>query len=230
MLYAAFDPLYLIMVLPALALAVWAQTMVSNSFKKYSQQMTQRGLTGADTAARVLRESGVYGVRVESVAGKLTDHYDPKHQVIRLSAPVYGGASVAAASIAAHEAGHAAQHAEGYWPVKVRGVVIPAARFGSQLSIPLIFLGYALGMTGLINLGILLFGLLVLLQLVTLPVEFNASGRALRVLTKSGVLAEEELPGARRVLRAAALTYVAGMAVSLMQLLRFILLSRRGSR
>ena len=226
-LYGPFDPLYLFLVLPALLFSLWAQYRVSSSFKKYSQVPTRRGLTGADAAARVLQAAGVRNVRVEPVAGNLTDHYDPKANVIRLSDAVYGAGSVAAAGIAAHEAGHAAQYASGYAFIKLRAAVIPITQFGSTLAMPLVLIGLVLDMTGLINAGILLFGAVVVFQLITLPVEFDASRRAVAVLSDSGLLSEEELPGAEKVLRAAALTYVAALAVSLAQLLRLLSLSRR---
>ena len=226
-LYMPFDSLYLILVLSALLFSMWAQFKVTSSFKKYAKQRTSNGLTGAEAAQEVLRKSGVDGVRIERVSGKLTDHFDPRTNVIRLSESVYDSTSVAAVGVAAHEAGHAVQYASAYVPMKIRAGIIPVTRFGSMLSVPLIMMGIFLNMTGLINIGIILFGAVVVFQLVTLPVEFNASRRAITVLDQSGVLAKNELPSAKKVLSAAALTYVGALAVSLAQLIRLIAISNR---
>lgn len=227
MLYYPFDPLYLYLVLPAFLLSLIAQVMVSSRFKKYSKQRVRSGITGSDAARHVLRNAGVPQMQIQRVAGNLSDHYDPRSNVIRLSQGVCDANTVAAAGVAAHEAGHAIQYAEGYGPMKLRAAIIPITNIGSQLSIPLILIGLLFNMTGLINIGILLFGAVVLFQLVTLPVEFNASRRAIAALSHSGALTPEELPGAKKVLTAAAMTYVAALAVSLAQLVRFIALSNR---
>jgi len=226
MLFLPFDPIFLIMVLPAFAFSLWARHRVTSSFKKYSQQYTQNRMTGADAAREVLRRSGVSNISIEQVQGTLTDYFDPRTNVIRLSESVYGSPSVAAVGVAAHEAGHALQYASGYIPMRLRAAIIPATNIGSNLSVPLILFGLIFNMTGLIDLGILLFGAVVVFQLITLPVEFNASRRAVSVLGESALLTADELPGAKRVLSAAALTYVGALAVSLMTLLRFVLLSR----
>lgn len=226
-LYLPFDSLYLILVLPALIFSIWAQSRVSGSFKKYSGQRVQRGLTGAEAAYNVLRSAGITDVKVERVAGELTDHYDPRTNVIRLSESVYATATVAAVGVAAHEAGHAIQYAVSYSPMKLRAAVIPLTNIGSKLSMPLILLGIVLGMTGLVNIGILLFGSVVVFQLITLPVEYNASRRAVAILGDSGMLSQDELEGSKKVLSAAALTYVGALALSLAQLIRLIALSQR---
>jgi len=227
MLFMPFDPLFLVLVLPTMIFAMWAQHRVSSSFKQYSQIRTLRGLTGAQAANEVLRQAGVYGVQVERVDGHLTDHFDPRDNVIRLSDSVYDASTIAAVGVAAHEAGHAIQHAHGYVPMKVRAAIIPITSIGSKLAMPLVLIGFIMGMTGLINIGILLFGAVVVFQLVTLPVEFNASRRAVAVLDNSAILTSDELKGSKRVLTAAALTYVGALAVSLAQLIRLILLRRR---
>jgi Zn-dependent membrane protease YugP len=223
--------MYLVLVLPALLFTVWAQYMVSSSFKKFSKLRTLRGITGADAAGEVLRRAGVHDVRIEQVRGNLTDHYDPRQNVIRLSESVYGVPSVAAVGVAAHEAGHALQYASGYFPIRIRAAIIPVTNIGSKLAMPLVLLGLLFGFAGLINIGIVLFGAVVVFQLLTLPVEFNASRRAIRALEDSGALGTSELPGARKVLTSAAMTYVAALAVSLAQLLRLIgLAGSRNSR
>ncbi len=220
-----FDITYVIFVLPAVIFALIAQGMVQSAFKKYQKVPTHNRMTGAMAADRVLRQSGVYDVGIERVAGQLTDHYDPRTKTIRLSEGVYNGISVAAVGIAAHEAGHAVQRQEGYGPMKVRQAIIPVSQVGSFLAMPLVLLGFVFNYDVLINLGILFFGLATLFQLITLPVEFNASRRALQSIEGQNLLNECELPQARKVLRAAAMTYVAALAVSLMQLLRLVILS-----
>jgi len=222
-----FDSLYLILVLPAIVFSMWAQFKVKSSFKKYSNQRTSNGLTGAGAAQAVLDNAGVNGVRIERIQGSLTDHFDPRDNVIRLSDDVYGTPSVAAVGVAAHEAGHAIQYAHSYFPMKIRSAIIPMTNVGSKLSMPLILIGLFLNMTGLINVGIILFGAVVLFQLVTLPVECNASRRAISILDKSGILVKEEVPASRKVLTAAALTYVGALAVSLAQLIRLIAIAGR---
>lgn len=224
MFYNLFDPYYWILIVPSLLIALWAQSMVSSNFNRYSSVHNARGYTGADAARMILDHNGLYQVRIEQVSGKLTDHFDPKENVIRLSGSVYGSTSVAAVGVAAHEAGHAVQHATGYFPIKVRSAIIPITNIGSQLSIPLILLGFLFQFQPLILTGILFYSTAVVFQLVTLPVEFNASGRALQVLEGSEILAGDELKGARKVLQAAAMTYVAALLTALAQLLRLILI------
>lgn len=219
-----FDWTYLVYVAPALILSIWASARVNSAYSKYSKVPMRRGYTGADVARKVLDMNGLYDVKIERTSGKLSDHYDPRSRVIRLSDAVYSGSDTASAGVAAHEAGHAVQHAEKYFPLELRSAIIPITNFGSQLAIPLIFIGILFGNSSLYILayiGIVLFSLTVLFQLVTLPVEFNASKRALNVL-EEGMLDREEICGARKVLSAAALTYVAALAVSVMQLLRLI--------
>ncbi len=227
MLYMPFDELYLFLVLPAFILSLWAQFKVTSNFKKYSKKRTKRGMTGAEAAHAVLRHNGVHGVQIERVKGELTDHFDPRSNVIRLSESVYDNTSVAAVGVAAHEAGHAVQYEMSYAPMRIRAAIIPITNIGSMLSMPLILFGLVLNMTGLINIGIILFGTVVAFQLITLPVEFNASRRAVNALDSSGILDSEELPASKKVLSAAALTYVGALAVSLAQLIRFISMSQR---
>lgn len=227
--YYGFDWTYVVLVLPCLVLSLWASANVNSTFKKYSKQYSLRQLTGAEAAQRVLRANGVHGVRIERVSGNLTDHYDPKTNVIRLSDGVYNNTSTAAIGVACHEAGHAVQYAEGYAPIKLRAAIIPVTNFGSRLAMPLILIGLLFSALGsfsdtLIYLGIACFGLSLVFQLVTLPVEFNASRRALHAIEDGGLLTEEEQKGARKTLTAAALTYVAATAVALAQLLRLITL------
>jgi len=227
-----FDWTYLILVTPALIFSLWASARVKSSYRKYSQQYSRRGLSGAEAAQRVLRANGLGNIPIQQVAGELTDHFDPKDNVIRLSQSVYAGTSSAAIGVACHEAGHAIQYAQGYAPIKLRSALIPVTNFGAKLSGPLIFAGFLLaGFSNafilLAYLGIILFGLSTLFQLVTLPVEFNASRRAMAAIEGQDILAEDEMKGVRAVLSAAALTYVAALAVSLMQLLRFLILINR---
>ncbi len=232
-----FDWTYVILVIPAVLLAMWASANVNSTFRRYSTQYSRRGLTGAEAARRVLDANGLTQVRIEHISGNLTDHYDPKANVIRLSDSVYRNASTAAIGVACHEAGHAVQHAVGYGPIKLRNAIVPVTNIGSKLSMPLILLGLLLSafdtkLYYLVYAGIICFGLCAVFQLVTLPTEFNASRRALAAIESGNLLYDEELQGARKTLRAAALTYVAALAVSLMQLLRLVLLfggSRRRS-
>ena len=224
MFYNLFDPYYWILIVPSLLLAIWAQMMVSSNFKKYSAVYNQRGVSTGISARMILDSNGLYHVRIERVSGNLTDHYDPKDEVIRLSDSVYGSTSVAAVGVAAHEAGHAVQHATGYIPIKVRSAIIPITQIGSQLSIPLILMGFLFQFQPLVFAGILFYATAALFQLVTLPVEFNASARAMKVLEQSEMLAGDELTGAGKVLRAAAMTYVAALLTALAQLLRLILI------
>ena len=225
--YYGFDMTYVILVLPCILLSLWASANVNSTFKKYSNQHSIRHITGAEAAQRVLRANGVSGVRIERVSGNLTDHYDPRDNVIRLSDNVYGNTSTAAIGVACHEAGHAVQYAVGYSPIKLRSAIIPVTNFGSRLAMPLILVGLLLSSMGqfsdtLIYLGIACFGLSLVFQLVTLPVEFNASRRALQSIEEGGILTEEEQRGAKKTLTAAALTYVAATAVALAQLLRLL--------
>ncbi len=218
------DPTYMLVLIGAV-LCIFAQMRVSSAYKKYARIRSRSGLTGAEAAQRILKLSGIHDVRIEHVRGELTDHYDPAHKVLRLSDSVYGSSSLAAVGVAAHECGHAVQHHKGYAPLKIRTALVPAANIGSRAGIPLIFLGVLLGMNQLfIQIGIWVFALAVLFQLVTLPVEFNASGRALAMLGDYGMLERDETNGCRSVLNAAALTYVAAAASAILQLMRLVLL------
>ena len=223
---------YIALVLPAVLFAAWASSRVNSTFSKYSSHYNSRHITGAQAARYVLDRNGLRNVRIERVSGSLTDHYDPQANVIRLSEDVYNRTSTAAVGVACHEAGHAIQHAENYAPVKIRAAIIPITNIGSRLAVPLIILGLVLSSlnsvwTSIAYLGIACFGLSTLFQLVTLPTEFNASKRALTAIEGGNLLMGEELEGAKKVLSAAALTYVAALAVSLMQLLRFVLIVGR---
>lgn len=218
-----YDYYYIILVIPAMILAMWAQFKVKSTYNKFSQVRNTKGITGAYAAQAVLTHYGINDVRIEQVSGKLSDHYDPKAKVIRLSTDVYGGSSIAAVGIACHEAGHAAQHAENYAPIKVRNTLVPVCNIGSALGIPLALLGYFLGFEPLISIGLLLYAAISLFHLVTLPVEFNASRRAIRVIDETGLLYGEETDGAKKVLKAAAMTYVASLIVALANLLRLVL-------
>jgi Zn-dependent membrane protease YugP len=210
-----------------LVFGLWAQRKVHRTFARYSEVPTQDGMTGAQAAEAFLRSSGLQGVSIRPVAGRLSEHYDPRSRTLNLSAEVGGAASVAALGVAAHEAGHAIQHARAYWPMQVRQALVPAAQVGQSLWFMPVLLGLAIGATGLVMLGLVLFAAIVLFQLVTLPVEFDASRRALVALESQGLLARGEVDGARAVLGAAALTYVAGFVAALGQLVFFFLESRR---
>ena len=225
--YYGFDWTYLVLVTPCMICAIIASSRVSSTFQKYSTQYSQRRLTGAEAARRVLQHNGVTGVRIERVAGNLTDHYDPRTNVIRLSDSVHDSTSTAAIGVAAHEAGHAVQYAKNYAPIKLRSAIIPLTNFGSKLAMPLIIAGVLLSALGafstmLVYLGIAAFGLSFLFQMITLPVEFNASRRAIRAIEDAQLLTPEEQQGAEKTLRAAAMTYVAATATALAQLLRLI--------
>lgn len=227
--YYGFDWTYLVIVLPCLILSMLASSSVNNTFKKYSKVNSFRGLTGAEAAQRVLLANGVRDVRIERVSGNLTDHYDPRTNVIRLSDSVHSSTSVAAIGVACHEAGHAVQYAENYGPIKIRAAIIPLTNIGSKLAMPLILAGILLTALGnfsyvLVDLGIAAFSLSLIFQLVTLPVEFNASRRAMQTIETSGLLTTEEQQGAKKTLKAAAMTYVAATAVALAQLVRLIML------
>lgn len=227
-----FDWTYLVLVLPCVIFSLWASSSVNSTFKKYSTQYSLRRLTGAQAAQRVLSQNGVFGVRIERISGNLTDHYDPTTNVIRLSDSVYDNTSTAAIGVAAHEAGHAVQYAQSYSPIRLRAAIIPITNIGSRLAMPLILIGLLLNALGNVSyffvyLGIACFGLSLIFQLITLPVEFNASSRALDAIAQGELLTEEEQRGARKTLRAAAMTYVAATAVALAQLLRLLLLFGR---
>ncbi len=225
-----FDSYYLILVLPAIFIATFAQFKVQSAFKKYASVFSTGGKTAAEVTKNILNNSGLSAVKIETVSGNLTDHFDPRTNVIRLSDSVYSSSSVASIGVAAHEAGHAMQHAEHYFPIRLRNAVLPVANIGSRLCVPLILLGILFSFPALISTGIILFSAIVLFQLVTLPVEFNASRRALSTLRDGHILSESELLGAKKVLTAAAMTYVASALVSAMQLLRLLLLSQRRRR
>jgi Zn-dependent membrane protease YugP len=218
-----------ILLLPALAFAIWAQAKVRGTYQKYSQVRSRANVTGAQAARRILDSQGLADVKVEQVAGELTDHYDPRKRVLRLSEAVYGSPSLAALGIAAHEAGHALQHKFEYAPLKLRSGLVPVAQFGTWLAFPLFFIGFIIpSVNWMMDLGILFFAGAVAFSLVTLPVEYNASSRAIKVLSSGGYLAPDETDGARKVLSAAAWTYVAAATMAILQLLRLILL--RGAR
>lgn len=225
--YYGFDWTYLYLVMPCLILSLWANHNVNSTFQKYSTQYSLRRLTGAEAAQRVLSANGVHGVRIERVSGNLTDHFDPKTNVIRLSDSVYSNTSTAAIGVACHEAGHAVQYAHSYAPIKLRAAIIPLTNFGSRIAMPLILAGILFTSLGslsdtLVYLGIAAFGLSLVFQLITLPVEFNASRRAMEAIVSANLLTQDEQRGARKTLTAAAMTYVAATAVALAQLLRLI--------
>ena len=215
----------LLIVFPALIFTIWAQMMVQSTYHKYSQVKNVHGMTGEQAARRILGANGLHDVRIEMISGEMTDHYDPRARVIRLSQGTYGVATVAAVGIAAHEAGHAVQHAVGYAPIRVRTAILPICQFGSAAAMPLFLLGLFLANDAFMMAGILAYSVVTLFQLVTLPVEFNASRRAVAALDGSGCLSAQELAGSRRVLRAAAMTYVAALATSLLTLLRLLVLA-----
>ncbi len=219
-----FDIYYFILIIPALLFGLWAQSQVNSSFNKYSKIGTMRGMTGAQAAEYILNQNGIYDVEVRHISGNLTDNFNPKNKTINLSDSVYNSTSIAAVGVAAHEAGHAVQHAVNYKPIRIREIIIPVTQIGSWLYFPIILLGIFLSSMNLVNFGILLFSTMAIFQLVTLPVEFNASDRAIKTLESSGILYGEEITGAKKVLKAAALTYVAALVSSLAQLLRLILI------
>ncbi|MCC8042916.1 MAG: zinc metallopeptidase [Oscillospiraceae bacterium] len=229
-MYWYWDSTILILI-PALIIGLIAQAMVKSAYSKYSKVYNDRGMTGYDAARRILDENGLFNVAIERVSGELTDHYDPQSNVIRLSDGVYNQTSVAAVGVAAHEAGHAVQYAQGYFPIKIRSAIIPITQLGSSLAVPLVLIGLAFSsLDVLITVGILLYCAVVLFQVITLPVEFDASSRAITILRSSGYLSDKELSGAKRVLTAAALTYVAAVISSMLSLLRLLLLSNRRRR
>lgn len=230
-----YDPTYLLVIIGAV-LCMLASARVNSAYSKYSRVRIRNGMTGAEAAYRILQLSGICDVQIQHVSGELTDHYDPSKKVLRLSDTVYDSRSLAAVSVAAHECGHAIQHKEGYLPMKLRSMLVPAANLGSKLGLPLVILGLILGIGfrlpgggyfSLAQVGIWIFTFAVAFQIVTLPVEFNASGRALKQLSAYGMMNEDEVEGCKQVLGAAALTYVAAAASSLLQLLRLVLLSGR---
>lgn len=221
-----FDPYFLILVVPTLLLSLWAQFKVKSTFSKYSQVQSERHITGAQAAQSLLSANGITDVRVESVAGSLTDHYDPSSKTLRLSEPVYSKSTISAIGVAAHETGHAIQHAKGYGPLHLRSALVPVANIGSGAGPILAILGIFFSWGWLINIGIILFGAAVLFYLITLPVEFNASSRAIAILRTNGTLNETELSGVKSVLAAAAMTYVASAVTAIASFLRLILISR----
>lgn len=221
-----FDPTYILVIIGAV-ICLAASAKVKSTFNKYNRVRSMSGMTGAQAAERILNSAGIYDVSIQHISGNLTDHYDPRNKVLSLSDSTYGSASVAAVGVAAHECGHAIQHQTGYAPLNIRSAIVPVANFGSTIAWPLIIIGLFFNSnTGsfFINLGIICFSLAVLFQLITLPVEFNASNRAVKILESTGILGQEELKGTRKVLGAAALTYVAGAASAILQLLRLIIL------
>lgn len=221
-----FDPTYILVIIGAL-LCMFASFNVNHTFKKYNRKGNSRHMTGEQIASEILSAAGITDVRIEHVSGNLTDHFDPSARVVRLSDSVYGSTSIAAAGVAAHECGHVIQHEKGYVPIKVRNAIVPIVNIGSKLSWPIMLVGLLLGALGLVKIGILLFSLTLLFQVVTLPVEFNASGRALHILEDHHLLYDEELSGARKVLTAAACTYVASAISTLLQLVRLLLIFNR---
>lgn len=228
-----YDYWYIVLVMPAIIFSMITSISVQSTFNKYSRVRSSRGITGAEAARRVLDANGLYSVKIAPVRGELTDHYNPKDNTIYLSESVYNNPSTAAIGVAAHEAGHAVQHAKEYLPIKIRTAIVPATNFASKLSIPLIILGLLFSASGLIVLayaGVACFAMSTVFQLVTLPTEFNASRRALDALSSYGILSRDELGDAKKVLSAAAMTYVAALAVSLMQLLRLLLIVGGNSR
>ncbi|MDR2552126.1 MAG: zinc metallopeptidase [Treponema sp.] len=222
-----FDTYYLVLVVPTILLSLWAQFKVKSTFAKYSRISCGRGITGAAAARLLMDANDIVNVAIEPVAGSLTDHYDPGHRVLRLSQPVYSVSSISAVGVAAHETGHAIQHARGYGPLALRSTLVPVANIGSSMGPWLAVAGLAMSFQPLLTLGIVLFAAAVAFYLITLPVEFNASSRALAILAQNHVLSDEELRGVRKVLSAAAMTYVASALTALMSLLRLVLLSRR---
>lgn len=234
--YYGFDWTYLVLVLPCIILSLISSAQVNNTFKKYANQLSKRGVNGAQAAQEILKNNNIHNVRIERAKGHLTDHYDPRSNTIRLSDSVYDSCSTAAIGVACHEAGHAMQYANNYFPIQIRSAIIPITNIGSKLAMPLILLGILISAFSefsftLVYLGIACFSLSLVFQLITLPVEFNASNRALAAIDNSGMLTQDELKGAKKTLAAAAMTYVAATAVALAQLLRLIIIfGRRRSR
>lgn len=226
-MYWWYDYYYIILVVPALIISLIAQANIKRTYGQMAKITNSKRISGAEAAHRVLQYYGINNVQIERTQGKLSDHYDPRTNVIRLSPEVFSGTSIASVGIACHEAGHAAQHAQNYAPIKVRNTVLPVANIGSSMGFALAIFGYFLGFELLVNIGIILFAAVVVFQLVTLPIEFNASRRAVNVIDETNMLDDTELPKARKVLRAAAMTYVASLLVSIMSLLRLILRTNR---
>ena len=220
------DYYYLVLVVPCIILSMYAQSRVTSTFNKYLSLMSVKGFTGAQVARRILDLNGLTNVTIECIEGRLSDHYDPSKKVVRLSRDVYTGSSVSSIGVAAHETGHAIQHSVAYLPLKIRTSIFPVVRFSSRLAMPLAVLGLFFGIPFLLDFGIILFSAVVAFQLVTLPVEYNASSRAVEILDQTGVLMDDEIPACRKVLKAAALTYLASALTSVMSLLRLILISR----
>ena len=229
MYFLYYDFTYFLFMIPCLILSIYCSAKVNSTFSKYSKVSNKRGITGAQAAYQVLSANGVTGVRIEQVSGHLSDHFDPRTNTIRLSESVYNSTSVAAVGVAAHEAGHAVQHAQGYMPNKIRSAIVPIANIGSKLSWILILIGFLLPIqyNFVVTLGIIFFSLSVLFTLVTLPVEFNASNRALSTIQSTNLLYDDEYTGAKKTLSAAAMTYVAAAATAVAQLLRLVLLANR---
>ena len=221
------DSYYVLLVLPAIILSIIAQSSVRSAYNKYAEVYSRKGITGAETARQILNSSGANDVRVEVTEGTLTDHYDPRENVIRLSKEVRDSTSISAVGIAAHEAGHAVQYADEYGPIKIRTAIIPITQFGASITTPLILMGIVFSLPLLINLGLIFFAVAILFQVITLPVEFNASKRAVHALESNNLLEYEEVDMTKKVLRAAALTYLAALAVSLAQFTRLLMLGRR---
>ncbi len=224
-----FDPTYVLVLIGAL-ISMVASINVNSTYRRFSTMMSMRGVRAEEAAQRILHDAGIYDVRIERIRGELTDHYSPSEKVLRLSDAVYGSTSVAAIGVAAHECGHAIQHKVGYVPLSLRSLSVPVANIGSKLSWPLILIGLLIGYTPLAQIGVILFLAVVLFQLITLPVEFNASHRALQVLKQDSMLSMDELSGARKVLTAAALTYVAALFSTILQLLRLVMIVNGGRR
>lgn len=221
-----YDPTYILVIIGFL-LSIFASFGVKSTFSKYSKVLSASRLTGSEAARRVLDMHGLYHIKIEHISGDLTDHFDPKAGVIRLSDSVYNSDSIAAIGVAAHEAGHAVQHATKYVPITVRNSIIPVVNIGNAVSMPLFFIGLIMGNIGLAYAGVILFSLVLLFQIVTLPVEFNASRRAIKILESGNLLYDDEINGAKKVLGAAAMTYVAGAAATALQVLRLLLILRR---
>lgn len=228
-MYIGMDWTYLLVLL-GMGIVLFAQSRVKSTFNKYDQLETEHRITGKQAAERILQTAGIYDVKVEQVRGNLTDHYDPRNKVLRLSEATYNNTSVAAVAVAAHECGHAVQDQQDYSFLKVRSAIVPLVQIGSNLAMPLIFIGLLLNMMGLVNIGIIAFSLVLVFQLVTLPVEFDASKRALAILSDTGVFVQEETPAAKKVLDAAAFTYIAATLSTALQLLRFIMIANSRRR
>lgn len=227
-MYYYYDSTYILVLIGAVICMI-ASANVSRTYSKYSRVLTVRGVTAEQVAAQILQGAGITDVRIERISGNLTDHYDPRNKVLRLSDSVYGSTSVAAVGVAAHECGHAVQHQVGYVPIQIRNAIVPVVNLGSKLAWPVILLGLVMSSAGLLNIGVILFAFTLAFQVITLPVEFNASGRALRILRERGILYGDEIQSARKVLGAAAMTYVTSTISTVLQLLRLVLLFGRRS-